>query len=507
MATCKGTLFMCESDTTTQSPGTDSGISATRTQSPLAELWMVAWPTILTMTSYTIMQFVDALMVSVVGPTELMAQGNGGIFAFLPISFAAGLLSVVNTYVSQNLGAGTPERGPRYAWGALWMAAGVWLALIPYGLSLDFVFSKMRHDPAIVPMETEYALILVFGSALTMSSRGLSHFFYGLHRPRIVFVATVIGNVTNVIANWILIFGHFGAPRLELAGAAYGTVIGTAVELAIPLAVFLGPKMNAEFQTRRQWRPRSQVIRDLIGIGWPKSLQFGNEMICWAIFMAGIVGKFGTEHMTAGWIALRYMHLSFMPAVGISVAVTAVVGKYIGAGQLDVANQRAWLGMRLAVGYMGSCALVFVLFRYQLVDVFLSMQGLMQAPGRATVTESAKTMAVDLALIREYGARLLICAAVFQVFDAVAITLSGALSGAGDTVWPGVATIIASWTCIIGLGYAMATYFPQLQSLGPWIGAAACIISLGIAFFIRWQSGRWRSIDLLRRGDAVPAIK
>ncbi|MBL1218057.1 MAG: MATE family efflux transporter [Planctomycetes bacterium] len=497
---------MSEGEATDRTPGKESAIpavaeSVAEPKSPLAELWLVAWPTILTMTSYTIMQFVDALMVSKVGPTEFTAQGNGGIFAFLPISFAMGLLSVVNTYVSQNLGAGTPERGPKYAWGALWLAVGVWLILIPYGIGLPLIFSRLGHEANIVPLETLYARVLVYGSILTMASRSLSHFFYGLHRPRIVFVATVIGNLTNVFANWVLIFGHLGVPELGLAGAAYGTVIGTAVELAIPLAIFLGPKMNAEFQTRRQWRLKAQVIRDLMAIGWPKSMQFGNEMICWSIFMAKIVGLFGTAHMTAGWIALRYMHLSFMPAVGISVAVTAVVGKYIGAGKPDIANQRAWLGMRLAVGYMGTCALLFIVFRHQLVDVFLSIQAATNATGADEPAPDPAAAAEQLALIREYGAKLLICAAVFQIFDAVAITLSGALSGAGDTIWPGVATIIASWVFIVGFGWSIAILFPELHSLGPWIGAAAFIISLGIAFFIRWQSGHWRSINLLNRTD------
>lgn len=457
-------------------------LTGAKSVSPLRELFDVAWPTVLTMTSFTMMQFVDSWMVSRIGPVAFAAQGNGGIFSFTPISFMLGALSVVNTYVSQNLGAGHPRETPRYAWNAMWLAALMWLALIPYAFALPFVFERMGHAPEVVRLETQYAQILTFGCVLTLASRSLSHFFYGLHRPKTVFVATVTGNLTNVAGNWLLIYGNWSFPEWGVAGAAVATVFGTFVELLIPVCVFLGPEFNRLYGTRRAWRFESRTVREIFRIGWPKSLTFGNEMVCWSIFMSYLVGLFGEEHLTAGWIALRYMHLSFMPSVGISVAVTAVVGRYIGAGLPDVANRRAWLGVRLAVAYMGLCALGFVLFREPLTRVFIRTDD----PGEAE-------RIVDIA------SRLLICAAVFQVFDAMAITISGALSGAGDTVWTGVFTMVASWLFIVAGGWLMVEYVPKLESLGPWLGAATYIIILGLAFTLRWTSGKWREIRLVER--------
>ena len=115
--------------------------------------------------------------------------------------------------------------------------------------------------------------------------------------------------------------------------------------------------------------PRWGPIRDLLKIGWPASIQFGNEIFCWSIFMTVLVGKFGADHMTAGWAALGFMHLSFMPAVGCSVAVTSLVGKYIGAGEPDTAVSRARLGVGLAVAYMTTCALAFIVFREPMIDM------------------------------------------------------------------------------------------------------------------------------------------
>jgi hypothetical protein len=90
---------------------------------------------------------------------------------------------------------------------------------------------------------------------------------------------------------------------------------------------------------------------------------------------------------------------------------------------------------------------------------------------------------------------------VFQMADAVGIVYTGALRGAGDTRWPGIVTMIYSWTFIVGGGWTLTRFLPGLESLGPWIAAAAYIVTLGITMGLRFESGSWRSIKLLDRGD------
>lgn len=474
----------------------------------LHEVWSIAWPTVATMTSYTVMQFADKLMVGQVGPLEVAAQGNGGIWAFVPIAIAMGFLTVVNTFVSQNLGRGRPENGPKYAWAALWITLVAWLTvLLPMALVLPIIFSAMHDNPAVansarlVRMESHYGQILLLGAVLTLSSRALHHYFFGLHRPKVATVSAVCGNITNVICNYVLIFGSEGipgwgipgvpgAPALGLYGAAIGTVCGTAVEVSIPLAIFLGPKMNAELHSRSQWRPSWKPVRDLLRVGWPAAMQYGNEITCWSLFMSVLIGVFGEDHMTAGWIALTYMHLSFMPAVGFSVAATSLVGKYIGAGDPDRAQHRARVGLGVALTYMTTCAAVFFFARHQLVGVFIG--------GDATPEQAAHIMAI--------GAKLMICAAVFQTVDALGIVYTGALRGAGDTVWPGVMTMLLSWTFIVLGGWLLIRFAPGLESIGPWIAASAYVIIYGIAMAWRFESGRWRRIRLLDDAEHDAAV-
>ena len=459
---------------------------------------MLAWPTVLTMSSYTIMQFVDKFMVAEVGPLEVAAQGNGGIWAFAPLSFAMGILTVINTWVSQNLGADRAERAPKYAWAGIWFSLLVWVfILLPFAFFLPDIFAGMHDREAIeefdrlVKLESEYGRLLLIGALLLLVGKGMQHYFFGLHRPKVIATAAITGNIINVVANYGLIFGKFGLPELGLNGAAIGTIIGTSVELLIPLAIFLGPKMNLQLNSRQQWQPRWQPLRDVLKVGWPAAVQFGNEIFCWAVFMTILVGKFGADHLTAGWIALGYIHLSFMPAVGFSVAVSSIVGRYIGASKPDLAVSRARVGVAMAVIYMTVCAGLFFIFRYELISFFIADD---------TDPEQA-------ANILRIGANLMICAAIFQTADSFGIVYSGALRGAGDTVWPGVITIIYSWVFIVGLGWLMTVWFPQWESIGPWIGAAAYIIVLGITMAWRFEGGAWQKIQLLEDADSHEVIQ
>ncbi len=488
-----------------------AGERASGHDSAVSELLRVAVPAVVTMTSYTVMQFVDKLIVKELGPDELAAVGNGGLAAFIPGAMMMGLLGVINTFVSQNLGAGRPQRGSAYAWNGLYLSVLAWVVVfIPFAIFLpqvflaqQAVFNLQAPGEAVTAMQNQYGGILLLGMIFTLGSRALGHFFYGIHKPSVVMVSALAANVVNVLLCNYMVLGRIGIPGLEIQtsyagmgvlGAALSTVIGGAVELLIPFALFLAPRTDAAYHTRRAWRYSGVHIKDILRIGWPAGLMGANELVCWFVFMTGFVAHFDKPgqpavNNAAGWITLQYMHLSFMPAVGISIALTAIVGKYIGAKRIDIAVKRAWLGLGMTVIYMSLCAGVFVIFRHWLVGLFTG-----EEYDPATTEQ-----------IIAIGSKLLILAAMFQLFDAIAISLSGVLRGAGDTVWPGVVTMILSWGIIVGGGWYFVAYHEDLGSLGPWIAAAAYIIALSIALFIRFLGGKWKHMKILREHEADEA--
>lgn len=514
-----------------------NGTSRASQRAPIVEMLAIALPSVATMMSYTLMQFIDAKMVAHIDPPNpayIAAQGNGGIAAWLGISVMFGTLMIVNTFVSQNLGAGRGERGSVYAWTAIWLSFAWAIVLIPYGLAMPAIFGSMGHPEDVLALEIQYGQILIFGSFFTIATRGLSNYFYGMHRAGVVLVAALAGNLCNVLANIPLIFGSAGMPQtgivpldalgdlgrqvslaigldgLGVPGAAWGTLLGSAVELAIPMVVFLGP-MHRTYRTRSAWRPERRAMIDVLRVGWPGGVMMLNEIFCWAVLFSTLIpyaGKVAMAQRTglpldaepvdsagrtanaAAWVALRYMHMSFMPTVGLSIAVTALVGKCMGMGRPDLAARRAWLGLAIGVGYMSLAALLFVVARRPMIAFFIP-QGLSDE---------------EVARFLEIGGAFMIAAAVFQLFDAIAIILSGALRGAGDTVWPGVVTVVLSWMVIVGMGSLLIVVAPSWGALGPWIAASLYIVLLGLAMLARFLFGPWRRIELVQveEGEESP---
>lgn len=484
------------------------------------ELLRIAAPSIATMASYMGMQFFDRLMVKDIGPDPvyLAAHGNAAIATWTLMTLCVGMAGIISSFVSQHLGAGRPERGAAYAWNMMWIGLGYWaVVLLPGALLAPTVLRALGHPDQLYRLEVDYAVIGMAGGIFTVWSKGLHNYFFGMHRAGIVLVSAITGNLVNVMLNVVLIFGvdgppaHWpaaeqlgsvgrllGIPAMGLAGAATATVIGTAVEFVIPFLVFTGPRMARTFGTRRQWRPSRSCLVAIVKVGWPAGFMMLNELLCWAYLMTYLTGVAAREQVhatgglpeiaaraatmanTAGFAALQWMHLSFMPAMGLSIATQAVVGKAVGARDLNGAASRTWLGLRLAVTYMGLCGIVFFLFRQELVGLFIN----------------PATPAEDRELILRMGMQILLAAAVFQVFDATALTLSAALRGAGDTLWPGVVTIVMGWVCLVGVGHLLIEARPAWGALGPWIGAGLYFLTLAGLLLARFMAGQWRTIRL-----------
>jgi MATE family multidrug resistance protein len=168
-----------------------------------------------------------------------------------------------------------------------------------------------------------------------------------------------------------------------------------------------------------------------------------------------------------------------MPAFGISTAVTALVGRYIGRGRPDLAVRRAHLGFATAVVYMLGCAVLFTLARRPLMGLF---------------TQDPEVLSL--------GATLLMFAAAYQLFDAIYIVYYGALRGAGDTFVPAVATGVLCWGVTVAGGFLVARHWHELGPAGPWGVALAYGIILGVFMLARFNRGKWRAIRLDAPADA-----
>lgn len=473
----------------------------------VGEVLKLALPTAAGMVNATIMQFVDGLMVSrLIGPQALGAQFVGGIISFVPVSLAMGTLSVVNTYVAQNLGAGRLNRCGQYTWQGLHLALAMGLLLLPVALLSGSLFQAIAQlvvrmggaptAPEVLAMQAVYFRYLTAGAALTLMARVMEQYFYGTHRPIVVFFVSVLAVGLNAVLDWVLIKGVWIFPAMGIEGAALATLIAWAVSFLLPLAIFLSRKDHARFATRNTWRFNRGEAADILRIGWPSGVQFANDVLSWGVFVSVLVAYFGEVHKAASAAVMRYLHISFMPAVGVGIAATALVGRYIGEGRPDLARRRTHAALAISIGYMGLCGLCFFLFRFRLLEVFVPAP----QPGEfATAADYARRLAEYTEIMR-IGGWVMICAAVFQCFDAVGIVFIGALRGAGDTLWPMLVTVGLSYGVTVGGGLAAVKWLPQLTSIGPWMAGSLYVVLLGIAVAWRFEGGAWRKIDLLGRG-------
>ncbi|MDB5300678.1 MAG: MatE family transporter, partial [Phycisphaerales bacterium] len=374
---------------------------------PIVELLMLAGPTVAQMGSYTVMQFIDTWMLAHVGTgvDEPTAAGNAGMLAFSVISLGMGALWVVNTLVSQSFGRKDYVSCGRYLWQGVWFAAVFSVLLLPGLPYVSSLFRLVGHEPNVARLETVYFQIVVAASALKLIATAFGQFLLAVDRPSAVFGASVLGVGMNAVAAWALVFGHLGFRSMGVAGSAWAQNVGVFFEMAALVCFALRPGIRRAFNVR-DWKPRLPMLKTLLKVGIPSGVQIVADVLAWSLYGMWVMGVFGTKVMAANTFMFRYMIVSFMPAFGISSAVTALVGRYIGMGRLDIARKRADLAFAVTAAYMLTCGLLFFLGRNVLIGLFTH----------------------DPEILR-IGAMLLVFAAVYQFFDAMYIIYNGALRG------------------------------------------------------------------------------
>jgi MATE family multidrug resistance protein len=206
-------------------------------------------------------------------------------------------------------------------------------------------------------------------------------------------------------------------------------------------------------------------------LGGPIGLQWFLDMGSF-IFFSALIGRIGTEELAATEAGIRLMSLSFMPVYGVSIAATALVGRYIGSGETGFAVRSGNSALMIGFFYTLFIAFVFAVFPRELVSLINS----------------------DPEVV-EIGVKVLRLAALFQVFDGLGIVSNGCLRGAGDT----------RWAMYIGVGYAWLLFLPlayiggfvlDYGAVGAWGGATIYICALGLTFYLRFRGGRWQSIKI-----------
>ncbi len=444
------------------------------------KLLLLAAPMILTMVSRMLMGFIDFAMVSRLGTEATAAISPSTIFVFTVICFGMGGATSIQTFAAQSVGRGRHRDAAQYAWQGFHLAILFTLFSIPAGLLSVPFWKIIGHAAPVQALEVAYCQTAFWSMGPAILCASLDGFFNGIQKPSVGLISVLVSLVFNVIANYCLIYGNFGFPALGIQGAAIATVIAWSVRAGMLTMVFLSREFHRVYGTRISAQLDRDKMKDILRVGGPIAVQWVLDIGAWFVFLTLLMGKFGTSSMAAANIGLQYMHLSFMPAIGLGMALCSLVGHAIGEGNPDLAARRVKTGMLITGAYMG------------LIGLFLFVAR----------TELTGLMSEDPEVIR-LGAGVLIWAAIFQIFDAAQITYVNALRGAGDTKGPAILVAGHCWVVFIAGGYAVAHWFPHWDVHGPWMMCTLYIILLGLALWRRWSKGQWRKIDLFRETMSV----
>ncbi|MEZ4882528.1 MAG: MATE family efflux transporter [Flavobacteriaceae bacterium] len=432
----------------------------------------LATPVILGMLGHQVVALVDNIMVGQLGSAELAAVSLGNSFMFIAMSLGVGFSTAITPLVAEADGEGNREKGKSSFKHGLFLCMVLGLMLFGMVMAAKPLMYVMKQPPEVVDLAMPYLTLVAASLVPLIIFQGFKQFSDGMSMTRFPMYATIVANLVNVLLNYMFIFGEFGAPELGVVGAAIGT-LASRVVMVLYLWYLLSRKEKSRFfvTSIKIFTLSKAMLKKLLNLGFPSAMQMFFEVAIFtsAIWLSGILGK---NPQAANQIALNLASMTFMVAMGFSVAAMIRVGN-----QKGLKNFRELRRVAISIVLLTSIlalvfAVFFILFNGELPKIFLDYN---------SITDFA-----DNHEVVSIAAQLLIIAAIFQFTDALQVVALGALRGMQDVKIPTVICFIAYWI----IGFPISYYLSMetsLKSMGIWIGLLAGLSASGIMLFIRFN--------------------
>lgn len=422
----------------------------------------LAIPIILGELAQMSLHLIDTAMIGYVGYKQLAAAALVLNVVNIPFILGIGITISVAQMVSMAHGRFDKQLVSHYFYNGFWLCA-----ISAVLIFLLLVFSKnilyhLRQDPEVVRLALPFMDIMSISIVPMVLFMALKQFADGLQYTKTAMALSLSTIPINIFLNWLLIYGNWGFPRMELIGAGYATLITrTLIFIALGIVV-LNHKIFKKYMAvgRNQWKFKKATISQLLKIGIPSSLQIAMEAGAFAV--SGIlVGTISAKAQAAHQIALTCASFTFMVSLGLSQAGSIRVSNAFGMQNWKRISTIGKSTLMLAVIYGVFCCLFFIGLNKYLPRLFNNEK---------EVVEIATT--------------LLIFAALFQISDAIQATSAGLLRGIKDVNIPTIFVAVAYWVLGIPIGYALAFWY-NFKADGIWLGF---IIGLTFsALFLTWR--------------------
>lgn len=430
----------------------------------------LAYPIILGELAQMALGIIDTAMVGAVSYKHLAASSLVQSVIIIPFVLGIGITISVSQLVSQAHGQRDSQQVSHYLYNGFWLSA---ITALVISLSLEFgqnILFHLNQDPEVALLAVPYLQIIGWSTIPMLLFMALKQFTDGLEFTKTAMLLSFIALPLNALLNWILIFGNWGFPRLELVGAGWGTLV-TRILIFIALGVVV--LRHTTFKRyiavrKRQWVFSLKTMKELLHIGIPSSLQLSMEAGAFAV--SGIlVGTIGAVEQAAHQIALSLASVTFMVSMGMSQAGSIRTSNAFGRKDWPTISLVGRSTIMIALGYGITCALGFIVFRHQLPLIF---------------NNNPEVIAMS--------ALLLLYAAVFQISDSTQVICAGLLRGIKDVKIPTIFIAIAYWVVGIPVGCLLAFYY-EMGAAGIWTG-----FIIGLTLSALFLSFRFRKMAIIR---------
>ena len=390
----------------------------------------------------------DSIMIGQVGAVPLAASAFANAVWVVAYLLGVGILTPVAVRAAESHGAGRPREAGEVLRHGLAIAAAIGILLAIALTAIAGQLGLFQQPAAVATTARPYLIIIAWSLLPSLGFLAVKNYYEALHRPWTPLHWVLGGVGLNVLLNWVLIYGHLGAPALGLTGAGWATLLS---RLALFLGLWCSLRRDPTLAPARPFRwlapLRGRELAAQVAQGWPVSLQLFFESSLFSV-SAIFMGWLGTVALAAHQVALNCAGTTFMFPLGLSHALAVRLGHARGAGHGHLLRVIGFGGIGASVALMacfgGTCIVA----------------GTMIASGFIPDPE-----------VVALAARLLVVAGVFQVFDGTQVTAMGALRGLGDERHPTVITFVGYWLCAVPAAWVLG--FPLgVGPIGVWSGLA-----------------------------------
>ena len=443
----------------------------------MLELMRIAIPMIVSQGTFAVMIFTERYFMSQIDPVHMAAALGGGVAAFFSFCFFSGVFSYANALAAQYMGAGEIEKCPKVVTQGFIMVVMSIPLLMIITLLVAGIFEGMDHDPRQVELERSYFLILMLGSVVTLAKICISSYFAGIARTKLVMVCDICGLILNVPLCYAMVFGKLGFPELGINGAGISTIIATVFSLLLFVFCYFAKEHREKFKVMDSFKLDSGILKRFLRLGFPSGLELFLNVAAFNLFLL-MFQSYGIVEGASAAIVFNWDILSFVPMAGLNIGLVSMIGRFVGAQNMERASETISAGLILGLAYSAILAVIYISFRFALVEVFVPPSG-------------------DFDEILKLAGFMMVGLSSYAMADALIPVCGGVLRGAGDTRWLMYTSVSLHWIMLVAQ-YLIIRVF-EWGPKASWLAFVFMILTIAVVFIVRLRGGQWRDEDALRR--------